>query len=376
MNNRFTETQRDYFPNQKKSIMKKFLIKTISVFIICNLAGKTHISAQNKPSIAVMFIESHGLKFDSATIAGLAGIEMEKTGKYHVMDKYDVADPLRKAGIIISECRNRECLAAAGKLIHADKILTGSVEPYPNKIFISMRIIDVATGEIEQSIVKEFLQLPDEIGLMIALTIQNMFNLPVDNEVEKSLTMPGNFENAINNPDESRVNLSGPRTGITFFTGNLGKAYQISKEQGGYGMQPWLWNFGWQFETQFVSSGYSQALFEYVFNIAGVEKGRFIPSTTLLLGYRYNKYGLEVAVGPIISLVRKADESYFDSTGYHEVIYPSPKGDPAFSPGLVLAVGKTFKSGKMNFPVNVFAIPRQEGWSFGLSCGFNVKKDK
>ncbi|HYV93482.1 MAG TPA: hypothetical protein VE978_17040 [Chitinophagales bacterium] len=356
--------------------MKNILIKIISAFIICNLMGTKHIHAQNSPSIAILFIESHGMKFDSATIAGLTGIEIEKTGRYHVMDRYDVADALRKAGIQVSDCRSRECLAAAGKSIHADKILTGSVEPYPNQIFISLRIIDAATGGIEQSIVKEFLVLPDEIGQMIAVTIQSMLNLPVDKELEKSLTQSGQFENSVNNPNESRVNLSGPRTGLTLFTGDIGKAYQIPKEQGGYGMEPWLWNFGWQFETQFVNSGYSQALFEYVFNIAGVEKGRFIPSTTLLLGYRYNKYGLEVAVGPIISIVRKMDASYTDSTGYHEVKFPSPKGEPAFSPGLVIAVGKTFKSGRMNFPVNVFAIPRQEGWSFGLSCGFNVKKEK
>lgn len=327
------------------------------------------------PSMAVMFIESHGLKFDSATIAGLTGIEIEKTGKYHVMDRYDVADALQKAGIQIGDCRSRECLATAGKAMHADKILTGSVEPYPNQIFISMRIIDVTSGKIGQSIVKEFLLLPDEIDQMLAVTIRSMLNLSVDKQLEKSLTLSGNFENSVNNPNESKVNLSGPRTGITLFTGNLGKAYRIPQEQGGYGMQPWVWNFGWQFETQFVNSGYSQALFEYVFNIAGVEKGRFIPSSTLLLGYRYNKYGLEVAVGPIISIVRKMDASYEDSTGYHEVKFPSPKGQAAFSPGLVIAVGKTFKSGRMNFPVNVYAIPRQEGWSFGLTFGFNVKKD-
>src|SRR6185436_1395568 len=150
---------------------KNIFIKAISLFIICNLTDTNQIHAQNQPSIAVMFIESHGMKFDSAIIAGLAGIEIEKTGKYHVMDRYDVADGLRKAGIQISDCRNRECLAAAGKSLHADKILTGSVEPYPNQIFISLRIIDVATREIEQSIVKEFLVLPDEIGQMLAVTI-------------------------------------------------------------------------------------------------------------------------------------------------------------------------------------------------------------
>src|SRR5207244_12869331 len=132
----------------------------------------------------------------SGNVAGLTGIEIEKTGKYHVIDRYDVADALQKAGIKISGCRSRDCLAAAGKSIHADKILTGSVEPYPNQIFISLRIIDVATGEIEQSIVKEFLLLPDEIEQMMAVTIQSMLNLPVDKQLEKSLTKSCTFENS------------------------------------------------------------------------------------------------------------------------------------------------------------------------------------
>ena len=67
-----------------------FIPLTPSIFGLLMLLSSFSSYSQSeakRPGIAIMFIESHGLKFDSVTIAGLAGIEIEKTGKYHVMDR-------------------------------------------------------------------------------------------------------------------------------------------------------------------------------------------------------------------------------------------------------------------------------------------------
>jgi hypothetical protein len=52
------------------------------------------------------------------------------------------------------------------------------------------------------------------------------------------------------------------------------------------------------------------------------------------------------------------------------------RGDPAISAGLVIGVGKTFTSGSLNIPVNLYCIPRKEGTVYGLSVGFNVFKSQ
>ena len=36
--------------------------------------------------------------------------------------------------------------------------------------------------------------------------------------------------------------------------------------------------------------------------------------------------------------------------------------------------GKTFKSGKLNIPVNVYVIPSKDGIRMGASFGFNAKR--
>ena len=56
-------------------------------------------------------------------------------------------------------------------------------------------------------------------------------------------------------------------------------------------------------------------------------------------------------------------ESRFDS-----------RGERQFDTGFVFAVGKSFKSGKLNIPVNAFFIPRRDGNRIGISVGFNAKK--
>lgn len=53
------------------------------------------------------------------------------------------------------------------------------------------------------------------------------------------------------------------------------------------------------------------------------------------------------------------------------------RGIPLISTGFVFGVGKTFKSGKLNIPLNAFFIPGNNGnHRIGLSFGFNSPKKK
>jgi TolB-like protein len=154
----------------------------IITILIMLFASTTCLHAQNKPSIALLHMQSHGLTMDSATISGLTAIELEKTKLFNVADKYDVMDALQKAGVDLNSCYGRECLAEAGKAIHVDKVLSGSVEHFPNKIIITVRIIDVASAEVEKSSVNEFLDLPDNLQEMIGVALKELLQLPVDKE--------------------------------------------------------------------------------------------------------------------------------------------------------------------------------------------------
>jgi hypothetical protein len=50
------------------------------------------------------------------------------------------------------------------------------------------------------------------------------------------------------------------------------------------------------------------------------------------------------------------------------------RGSYELNAGFIVAVGRTFKSGKLNIPVNMYVIPSKEGIRMGASFGFNAKR--
>ena len=131
-----------------------------------------------------------------------------------------------------------------------------------------------------------------------------------------------------------RQHLSGPRFGFTAFTGDVATFRQS------VGKQPIMSQFGWQFETQIVSttSG-NQALMEWVVLVGGVEQDEMNLSLSWLAGYRLPN-GLEFGVGPNVS-VRK--EALDDATT-----------------SMVVAMGATLPFGELYVPANL-AVAFAEG---------------
>jgi hypothetical protein len=130
-----------------------------------------------------------------------------------------------------------------------------------------------------------------------------------------------------------RQHLSGPRFGFTTFTGT------VADQRRYIGKEPIMSQFGWQFETQVLStrSG-NQALMEWVVLAGGVEQDELNLSLSWLAGYRLPN-GLEFGVGPNVS-VRKEG------------------GDPTTS--MVIAAGATLPFGELYVPLNL-AVAFAEG---------------
>lgn len=371
-----------------------FNVKRWSMFTAC-LFFITSVFAQesttnNKPVATVLNVDTKGIDETPEQMGSIVRIELEKFGMYQVMDVYDVNYVVEKNKINISNCYGKMCLVEVGKIIKSDKMFTGSVEHIGKNIVVTFRLIDVNSGTIEKSQVEEFLYLPGDLQNMVKITMAKMYgkDLPKD-PVEKSLTVKNNYEDAFNNPEQTKVNLSGPRMGFAYFTGEAGKVLQMSKHKGGYDSYPVMFQFGYQFEVQYLNEGNNQALFEFLPMISGFNQNIFIPSLTIMNGLRNNKWGLEIAFGPTFGVVKKAS-GYYDASGewhllneWTDYTNPNPyttekrldsRGTPEFQAGFIIAVGKTFKSGKLNIPVNAYIIPNKDGVKVGVSFGFNAKR--
>ena len=87
------------------------------------------LSAQTKPSLAVLNIDSKGIINTSEEMGYLVRLEIEKTNIYSVMDKYEVSEIIKEN----PNCYSKTCLIDAGKLLKVDKMLSGSVERFEEK---------------------------------------------------------------------------------------------------------------------------------------------------------------------------------------------------------------------------------------------------
>jgi len=356
---------------------------------IVSISGFSQENSSPKAVATVLNIDTKGISETPEQMGSMVRIELEKLNMYQVMDAYDVGYVIERNKININNCYGKMCLVEVGKIIKSDKMFTGSVEHIGKNIVITFRLIDVASASIEKSYVEEFLYLPGDMQNMVKITMAKMYGKELPKEpIEKSLTKKDTYEDAFNNPEQTKVNLSGPRMGFSYFTGEAGHVLQLPKNKGGYNSFPCLFQFGYQFEVQYLNEGNNQALFEFLPMITGFNQNIFIPSLTIMNGLRNNKWGLEIAFGPTFGIVKKAEGYYDDNNEWHlasdwkePITNPfvsetrlDSRGEATFQAGFVVAVGKTFKSGKLNIPVNAYIIPNKDGVKVGVSFGFNAKR--
>lgn len=373
-------------------------ITTTCILLLTIVISITKVTAQNtakqKLTLSILSIDVQGIKSDPQTMGNLVRTEVEKLDTFEVMDRYDVAYMVEKNKLSINNCYGKICLTEIGQTIKSDKLLSGSIEQYPKSIIYTLRLIDVKTKSIEKTSVIEFLNLPDELQMFTYLSVCKMFNKKIDEQVFVKLTQKNGFDNVLNNPDKDRLRLDGPRLGFVTYTGDLGNIIQADKSVGGFDAYPVMFQFGYQFEKQYLNEGKIQALFEFVPMITGVDQGYFIPGISLLHGLRSNVNGWEFALGPTVNFSPKAYGYYDEKNRWHResewennpaneniknpfVIKEriDSRGDYTFNTGFILAFGRTFKSGKLNLPVNVYVIPHKEGFRIGASLGFNAKNN-
>ena len=169
---------------------------------------------------------------------------------------------------------------------------------------------------------------------------QNAPQTPPSSSPPPGPVVPGDEESAY---DE--VHLNGPRIGFTVLSpGVLDKA-----REGSYlnDLNPFITQFGWQFETRiFRMPNGTAGLLEIVPLLGGLEQGKFIPSLNALIGIRGPK-GFEFGLGPNLTPV---------------------------SANVALAIGTSFRSNGINFPVNFAVVPGNGGARFSLLLGFNSRR--
>ncbi|HHH50207.1 MAG TPA: hypothetical protein ENK52_04430 [Saprospiraceae bacterium] len=354
----------------------------------------TSLNAQNEErheTVAIYEVDTKGFTLEPTEMTNLLRTELEKLNQLDVMDQYDMKYLLQKKDYQPENCYGKICLQEIGKILKVDYMLSGSVQLLDDVIIVSLKLIDVGRAKIVKQEVIEFLNIKHQVRSMLQLTLKKMFELNVDENLMSKMTQKNDYETAVNFPETNKLNLSGPRMGVTVFSGEGAKILKDKEEVGGYDGSSVMFHFGYQFEVKYLNQGNFQALVEFIPLVTGLDQGQFIPSISILNGLRNSKMGLEFAFGPNL-YVNKVADGYYDEQGDWHLkkewsatnIEPNPnpiesrsdsRGEIKLQSAFIFAIGKTFKSGKLNIPLNVFFAPgKNASHRFGLSMGFNLSK--
>ena len=387
--------------------MKKIVINSLLIFafLILNINHlKSQTAETTKPSIAVVDFDSRAHQMNQQQVIQYLINELIRIGQYEVMDKYDIEYLAKRDTLKLNGCFSKICLQDIGKRLKVDKMITGSISELGNNIAVTFRLLDVNKGVFEKMKTREFLLIQGNDFQMIRIVLNELFDQPNDKEIVDKLTKVSELDNSINNPYELRLQNDGPRMGGVFLTGVGASVLKAPEDKGGYaggyGSVAAMFQFGYQFEKQYLNEGDFQALFEFVPMVTGLDQGRFIPSINFLNGIRNNTTGWEFAFGPNFSVGSYRD-GYLDKDGNFIVDNvvknpngsnkfgslkeeatsfnadyinrPDSRGDVTITTGFLFAAGKTFRSGKLNLPINIFCMPSTHGLRWGLSVGWNGK---
>lgn len=396
--------------------MKTKLIQ-LSLFV-----GLTTISlSQSKPSIAVVNPSINEIALKPEVGAKMVRMELIKLEKYNVLDEFDMAETYKKDSGYYS-CNGLSCLTSIGEELGVDYTVSASIDKLGNKTVIAIKIIDVNAKKIHLTAIREFDDQPDEIQRMIEVVVKDAHGIQASKELIDRL----NFKNElITSNNVGRVKNSGPRIGVAFLTGSLHEYATREERQGGLDIFPAVSMIGYQIEGQYVGTENFSALIEGIFNISGLEQGLFIPSISIMNGFRFGKAGWEFAFGPGFGVSTRSkgffdneglisgDKRYWSERDYNDYVstelnniekhpeffnedgiflnptpshfneeydfsktYLDKRGSAQFTTSFVFAFGRTFRAGSLNIPVNIFYSSRKGGGYAGVNVGFNVIRSK
>lgn len=379
----------------------KFKLLTLSISFVSIIFAQS-----DKPNCGVLNINLVGVSIYSSEVVGnITRREFSKLGIYEILYAQDI-QPLmiseNQDKIESFNCYSKQCLVETGEKIGAKKMLSGQIEQMKDAIIVSFRIIDVNSNTVEYSSTKEFLNLDDQLKNMIIMTLREMMGLENDAELESLLIKKFSRESYINNKGINRLNLSGTRMGVVTMLGSNKEIIKLPESEGGFDGTPVFFNFGYQFESQYLNQGRVQGLFEFIPSITGLEQGLVMPSVTILHGIRDNKTGFEFAFGPIFGMAPIAS-GYYDGTNKWHLesdwdeqqynsndtlnlgITPNPnsiitrldsRGEYRLTTGFLIGMGFSIKSGEINIPINLYTVMQKNSMRIGISIGINARKNR
>lgn len=112
---------------------------------------------QDRDSYAVLDIEGRGISIIEAnSLTDRLRSYMVQTNVVTVVERGAMQQILQEQDFQLSGCTSDECAVEVGQLLGVTKMVSGSVGKFGATFTIDLKIVDVETGEIERSVIRDY----------------------------------------------------------------------------------------------------------------------------------------------------------------------------------------------------------------------------
>lgn len=134
--------------------MKPIFLLLMTTFVTCNLSAQ-----EKKVTAAVLDFRTHTIMMKEEVVAltNKFRVSLEETKKFTLLERSDMEAILKEQDFSLSDvCNTAECAVQVGQLLAAEKIITGDLGKVGQSYTVTVRIIDVSTGKVEQTASEEY----------------------------------------------------------------------------------------------------------------------------------------------------------------------------------------------------------------------------
>ncbi|HUT98298.1 MAG TPA: CsgG/HfaB family protein [bacterium] len=151
--------------------------------VICLLIASTALAAP-KVKIAFMGIEPSGVSESVASGVSVSFLNaLINTHRFEVVERERLEALMEEQGLALSGCTTTECFVKVGQLAGAQKVIVGQVAQVGGSYVVSVRVVDVYSGRVEQSLAEKSGNLEGLLTVADSLAVQLSGTISVEGTV-------------------------------------------------------------------------------------------------------------------------------------------------------------------------------------------------
>jgi TolB-like protein len=151
--------------------------------VICLLIATAALAAP-KLNIAFIGIEPSGVSESVALGVSISFRDaLVNTHRFEVVERERLAALVEEQGLTLSGCTTTECFVQVGQLAGAQKVIGGEVTQVGGSYIISVRMVDVYSGRVEQSLSEVSRSLEDLLTAANSLAVKLSESISIEGTV-------------------------------------------------------------------------------------------------------------------------------------------------------------------------------------------------